>query len=114
MIEVFKPYIGEFITGVLALFFGWMAKGKTQKRSDNADVLTKVQGIYDKLVEDTDERIHNLKLEIDDLKKKQTSIDTEWRKKVQEVERKWQTKYSRLQAKYNSLLKEFEHYKSEN
>lgn len=108
-----KPFLGEFITGVLALFFGWLAKGKAQKRAANADVLDKVQGIYDKMVRDTNVRMDELKAEIDDLKKKQTHIDAEWRKKVQEVERKWQTKYSRLQAKYNDLLKKLNEYKEQ-
>src|SRR5690606_5532010 len=103
-----KPYIGEFITGILAVVLGWLAKTKSQKKSDNADVLDKVQGIYDKMVEDTNERMDSFKKEIDELKKKQTSIDEAWRKKVQEIEKKWQTKYNGLQIKYSNLLKEFE------
>ncbi|HCY81548.1 MAG TPA: hypothetical protein DHV22_08090 [Xanthomarina gelatinilytica] len=107
-----KPYISELATGLIAIVIGWVAKSKNQKRQEEAGILDKVQGIYDKMIEDTNQRMDELKIDIENLKKKQTLIDAEWRKKVQQVEKKWQTKYSRLQAKYNSLLKEFEEYKS--
>ena len=112
MKDIVTPYIGELITAIIALVLGWFGKSKAQKRQDNADVLTRVQGIYDKMVEDTNQRMNVMQSEIDALKKKQTEIDTEWRKKIQAVERKWQTKYSRLQQKHSELLKEFEEYKT--
>lgn len=110
MIDVLKPYIGELITGPIALLLGWAIKGKSQRRLANADVIAKVQAIYDKMVKDTNTRMDELKAEIDDLKKKQDSTDAEWRKKLKEIERKWQTKYTRLQSKYNDLLKKLKEY----
>jgi|SRR5690606_39740971 len=113
MIDLLKPYIPEFIAALMAGVGGWFLKTKAQKKKDNADVLDKVQTIYDRMVEDTDAKISELKTEVEELKKKQVSIDAEWRKKVKEIERKWQNKYSGVQAKYNNLLREFEEYKSQ-
>lgn len=109
--EAIKPFIGEIITGLLALVTGWFAKSKAQKIHEKADVLIKVQTLYQRMVKDTNQRMDDMEKEMDDLKKKQFSIDAEWRKKVKQVEQKWQSKYSQLQSKYNKLFKEFEEYK---
>lgn len=113
MIKDIWPYIGEVLTGLLAGITGWLAKGKIQKASEKADLLIKVQELYDRMVEATNRRMSEMENEIRDLKKEQTSIDAQWRKKVKEIEAKWATKYSTLQSKYNKLVKEFGEYKEQ-
>jgi arginyl-tRNA synthetase len=110
MIEFFKPYIGEFITGFLALALGWLGKSQTQKKADNADLTAKIQAVYKEMVEDADKSMDLLREKVKLLEEKQKLQNHQWQKKLEEIEKTWQTKYSRLQTKYNSLLKKLEAY----
>ena len=112
MKDIFTQYIGELITGLIALVLGWLGKSRTQKTSDKADLTAKIQSVYKELIGDADASLDKMRDDIADLKKKQYDNEEAWKKKVQEIEKSWQTKHSRLQKKYNNLLKEFEDYKS--
>lgn len=104
MKDILLQHISELITGLIAVLVGWFGKGKMAKKQDEADILDKVQSIYDKMIEDTEARMEMMNKEIENLKKRQVEIDENWEKKIAEVEKRWQTKY-------NTLKKEFENYK---
>ena len=110
MIDFITPYIGELLTGALALILGWIGKSQTQKKADNADLTTKIQAVYKEFVVDSDSRLDLMRDEIKLLKEQQTLQNEKWVKKLDDIEKTWQTKYSRLQTKYNSLLKKLEDY----
>lgn len=105
MWEYIKPYVGEFITGLIMLALGWLGKGKVQKRSDNTDLTAKIQSVYKEMVADTDAKMDTMREEIDALKKKQQEIDENWKKKIASVEKKWQTKYNALKAQFENYKK---------
>ncbi|CDF80563.1 hypothetical protein BN863_28510 [Formosa agariphila KMM 3901] len=113
MIEVLKPYISEIILGIGGLG-AWLFERKKRIqgfKQDDADLTSKIQGIYKDMVADSDASLDKMRGDMELLKKRQGEIDEQWRQKIQQVERRWQTKYSRLQKSYNELLKEFEEYK---
>lgn len=123
MKDFLTPYIGEFITGLIALVLGWFGKGKIQKRSDNADLTAKIQSIYKELVSDADSTVDSFRaritslekrftesekhwqMKVDELKKKQIEIDENWKKKIVAVEKKWQTKYNALKTEFHTYKK---------
>lgn len=112
MIEFFKPYIAEILTGLVALVLGWLGKSQTQKTSDNADLTTKIQAVYKELIQDADNRLDLMRDEIKLLNEKQNLQNEKWQKQLEDIEKTWQTKYSRLQTKYNNLLKKLQEYEA--
>lgn len=104
MKDIFLQHINELITGVIAIMLGWFGKSKLTKKEAEADILDKVQGIYDKMIGDTKQRMIEMLSEIEELKRRQSEIDENWKKKLASVEQIWQNKY-------NNLKNEFERYK---
>jgi len=112
MIDFLRPYLGELLTGLVALVLGWIGKTQTQKKADKADLTAKIQAVYKDMVGDADKGMDLLRSEIKLLNEKQNLQDEKWQKKLNEIEKTWKTKYSRLQTKYNNLLKKVQEYES--
>lgn len=108
MREILEQHIGNLLTGLVALVLGWLGKSQIQKKSDQADLTSKIQEVYREMVVDTDKTIDNLREEIKLQKEKQELRNDQWIKKLDDIEKTWQTKYSRLQTKYNHLLKKLD------
>lgn len=113
MIDFLKPYLGELLTGFVALILGWLGKSQTQKKADNADLTAKIQAVYKEMVEDADKSMDLLREKVKLLEEKQVLQNEQWQKKLEDIEKTWQSKYSRLQTKYNSLLKKLEAYEKD-
>ena len=112
MIEFLEPYLGTFITGLIAVVLGWLGKSQVQKKADNADLTAKIQAVYKEMVADADKRMDLMREEITLLKEKQSLQNENWIRKLEDVQKNWQSKYRRLQTKYNNLLKKLEEYEA--
>jgi septation ring formation regulator EzrA len=121
-----------FLSAPLAWVFGGKQAKKAELKNTNGDFLTKVQGIYDGLVQDLkDDRdelkacnieqtndIKDLRNDIKGLQKqfndlylsyaKEVEASTYWKDKFAQLE----TKYIQLEADHEALKKEFETYKA--
>lgn len=114
MLEFLQPYLGEFITAILAAFLGWFFERKRKKvevanlavegNKAEADYSKSIMDIYQEALTDLkiryEERYAFLKNEYD-LKFANTNLQIQQLKKDQEM---WKNKYT-------SLKKEFDAYK---
>lgn len=89
------------------------------RKSNQADFLTKVEAIYGALVDDLKSDRDNLKTEITDFKKdirelqsQFNSIQLAYAKEV-EMSQNWEKLHRELTDKYNALLKDHEELKAE-
>ena len=124
------------IVGLLSAPLAWVFGGKQAKKAEiknvNGDFLTKVQTIYDGLVEDLkadrdelkacnieqDGQIKELRNDVRSLQKqfndlylsyaKEVEASTFWKEKFSELERK----YTQLEQDHEELKKQFESYKA--
>lgn len=124
--------IGTIITPILAfLLGGWQAK-KAEIKNVNGDFLSKVQTIYDGLVEDLksdrdelkacnveqDQNIRELRNDVKGLQKqfnelylsyaREMEVSSAWKEKFEALEEK----YKQLEQDHEALKKEFETYKA--
>lgn len=90
-----KEYILENLPTILGFIFG--AGGLTdsylQRKKRKTDALSGIQDLYDKFVEDTNEKFQQFQQKIKDLEKEIEAKDLFWKKK------------------YDALKKEFDNYK---
>lgn len=105
MQEFFLQHISEFITGFLAVLVGWIAKTKTAKKVEEADLTKHIQEIYRDMIADTDRRLEQNSIEIESLKKKLSEQESHYLTRIAESDRKWQSKYSALQKQNTELKK---------
>jgi len=113
----------EIIVGAIGLLsapFAWFFGGRQSKnveiKNSSADFIEKMQGIYDKWVEDGDKKQAELKQEIDllkaemaemrkherDIQKQFNNIQLSYAKEV-EMSQNWEKLHRDLLAKYNNL-----------
>lgn len=105
MKEFVLQHLSELITALLAVLVGWVAKTKTTKKVEEADLTKLVQQIYKDMVEDTERRLNQNTMEIEQLKKKLEDQETYWKAKLAEVDKKGQNKYTALQRQNTDLKK---------
>jgi hypothetical protein len=142
MIELIQPYIGEFITALVAGFGGWFFQRKQKHaelealRADNSkqvvqlyqDALDDLKVRYEErfqaeqkdygaktanLVKNFEERHQALEGRFDRLRKEYD----EQKKKSAELEKRFsalQKDHDQLKRKYNSMKKEYEEYRKKN
>ena len=113
------------VLGVLASPIAWVFGGKQAKKveikNSSADFIEKMQGIYDKWVEDGDKKQSELKNDIDALKKEiadMRSHEREIQKQFNEIQlsyakeversQNWEKLHSELKDQYNTLEREHE------
>lgn len=121
----------NILAPVLAFIFGGKQAKKAEIKNVNGDFLTKVQAIYDGLVEDLkadrdelkacnieqDRQIKELRNDVRSLQKqfndlylsyaKEVEASTFWKEKFSELEKK----YTQLEQDHEELKKQFEKYK---
>ncbi|MBW7838455.1 MAG: hypothetical protein H3C36_02200 [Chitinophagaceae bacterium] len=105
MTEYMLQHLSEFLTGIIAVIVGWMAKSKTTKKTEEADLTKLIQDIYGKMIEDTNRQLDQNTAEIAELKKNLADQEAYWQTKLAEVDKKWQNKYSTLQKQNTELKK---------
>lgn len=105
MTEYMLQHLSEFLTGIIAVIVGWMAKSKTTKKTEEADLTKLIQDIYGKMIEDTNRQLDQNTAEIAKLKKNLADQEAYWQTKLAEVDKKWQNKYSTLQKQNTELKK---------
>jgi septation ring formation regulator EzrA len=126
------------IVSTLSIPIAWIFGGKQAKKieikNSNGDFLTKVQNIYDALVEDLkadrddlracnleqDNNIKELRNDVRDLQKQFNDLYIAYAKEV-EASKYWKSKFDELENKYKilekdheALKKQFESYKKTN
>jgi len=118
------------IVTVLGIPLAWIFGGKQAKnveiKNSNGDFLSKVQGIYDGLVEDLktdreelkacnleqDQNIRELRNDVRSLQKQFNDLYLSYAKEV-EASKYWQDKFNDLETKYNQLEKDHEELKKQ-
>lgn len=118
------------IVGLLSAPLAWVFGGKQAKKAEiknvNGDFLTKVQAIYDGLVEDLkadrdelkacnieqDSQIKELRNDVRGLQKQFNDLYLSYAKEV-EASTFWKEKFSELEKKYNQLEQDHEMLKQE-
>lgn len=118
------------IVGLLSAPLAWVFGGKQAKKAEiknvNGDFLTKVQTIYDGLVEDLkadrdelkacnveqDSQIKELRNDVRSLQKQFNDLYLSYAKEV-EASTFWKEKFSELEKKYNQLEQDHELLKQE-
>ena len=131
-IEIWLSILGSTaLSGALGWIFGGKQAKKVEIKNSTGDFLSKVQAIYDGLVEDLkadrdelkacnidqDGQIKDLRNDVRSLQKqfndlylsyaKEVEASTFWKEKFSELEKK----YSQLEQDHERLKKEFENYK---
>jgi len=123
-----------FLSAPLAWFFGGKQAKNIEIKNSNGDFLTKVQGIYDGLVQDLKEDrdelkacnleqtkdINELRNDVKTLQKQFNNLYLSYAKEV-EASKYWKDKFEELEKKYTELekdheilKKQFENYKKAN
>lgn len=118
------------IVGLLSAPLAWIFGGKQAKKAEiknvNGDFLTKVQAIYDGLVEDLkadrdelkacnieqDKNIKDLRSDVRNLQEQFNNLYLSYAKEV-EASTFWKEKFSELEKKYNQLEKDHEELKKQ-
>lgn len=118
------------IVGLLSAPLAWIFGGKQAKKAEiknvNGDFLTKVQAIYDGLVEDLkadrdelkacnieqDSQIKDIRKDLKDLQKQFNELYLAYAKEV-EASSTWKEKFVALETKYIQLEKDHEALKEE-
>jgi predicted RNase H-like nuclease (RuvC/YqgF family) len=112
MKEIIQENVALILTTIFGggSFYGWLFERKKRKdegRIVQADALSKMQEVYDKMVVDVDSQISRSKSNYEELQGKieysQNKIE-QLENKLKEVEAYWKDKY-------NQLKKEFDNYK---
>lgn len=121
--EIILGILGVLSTPVAWVFGGKQAK-KVEIKNSSADFIEKMQGIYDKWVEDGDKKQSELKQDIETLKsemkdmrnherelqKQFNTIQLAYAKEVEQSQN-WEKLHRELTEKYNSLEKAHEELK---
>lgn len=133
LIENWLAILG-FLSAPLAWVFGGKQAKKVELKNSNGDFLTKVQGIYDSLVEDLkadrdelrvcnveqSKDISDLRNDVRSLQKQFNDLYLAYAKEV-EASKYWKDKFDVLEGKYiqlekdhEALKRQFESYKKTN
>jgi molecular chaperone GrpE (heat shock protein) len=113
-----------FLSAPIAWIFGGKQAKKVEIKNSSADFIEKIQGIYDKWVEDGDKKQSDLKQDIENLKsemkemrehersiqKQFNSIQLAYAKEVEQSQN-WEKLHRQLLVKYDALEKAHEELK---